>query len=79
MANLTFLYGPISHASSWLESFGYGRVGKQMGVVVLFNDGVAILYPDTTVDDYQYLRKSRSKGKAIWRKFYHLEYVIIDY
>jgi len=79
MANLTFLYGPISHPSSWLESFGYGRVGKQMGVVVLFLDGFACIYQDTTVEDYQRLRRARSKGRTIHKYFYHLDYTPIDY
>lgn len=79
MAKLTFLYGPVSHPSSWVDAFGYAHYGSEMGVAVLFKDGFACLYPDTSVDDYQYLRKSRSKGKSIWKRFYYLPYVEISF
>jgi hypothetical protein len=53
----------------------YVRRGKYgSGVAVQFEDGFQCFYPGTTVEDYQYLRKARSKGKSIWKKFYDLEY-----
>lgn len=63
--------------SSWLSRISYLYVSGEKGVGVEFKDGTQVFYPDTTVEDYSYLKNSPSKGKAIWRRFYDKEYELI--
>jgi len=74
----TVLMGPKSVSSSWLSSIALLYAGNKTGVGVEFIDGTQVFYPDTTVEDYNYLSGATSKGKAIWRKFYDLPYEVIN-
>lgn len=74
----TWLFGPIDAESTWVHSYGYAHKGTKNGVVVTFLDGTTVMYPDTEVRDYQYLNRASSKGRAIWRRFYNLNYNILS-
>lgn len=82
-SNVTVLRGPLQVTSSWVDKIAYVRYGRQNGVAVQFHDKqgnptVQCFYPNTDLRDYDYLRKAASKGKAIWRRFYELPYLIMN-
>lgn len=75
---LTVLRGPKDVDSSWVDSIAYIRYGGRNGVAIKFLSGAECFYPFTSVKDYAYIRDAKSKGKAVWRRFYYLPYELLN-
>ncbi len=82
-SNVTVLRGPLQVESSWVDKIAYVRYGRRNGVAVQFHDKqgnptAQVFYPNTDLRDYDYLRKSGSKGRAIHRRFFDLPYEVMS-